>query len=130
MLVLLKGEWSDGTTHLLFEPVELLEKLATLTPRPRINLVLYLWRPGPMPAGAGGPARTAERRRALQQKQTLPSRTASRGAPIVLPKRRPARVASPPTQPNGPRRAVSASLATGPGRDADDGAVMEIRPSR
>jgi len=47
VLVLLKGEWSDGTTHLLFEPVDLLEKLATLTPRPRINLVLYLWRPGP-----------------------------------------------------------------------------------
>ena len=41
VLVLLKGEWSDGTTHLLFEPVELLEKLAALTPRPRINLVLY-----------------------------------------------------------------------------------------
>jgi Putative transposase/Transposase zinc-binding domain len=41
VLVTLKGEWSDGTTHLLFEPVELLEKLAALTPRPRINLVLY-----------------------------------------------------------------------------------------
>ena len=33
--------WSDGTTHLLFEPVEFLEKLAALTPRPAINLVLY-----------------------------------------------------------------------------------------
>ena len=33
--------WHDGTTHLLFEPVELLEKLAALTPRPRINLLLY-----------------------------------------------------------------------------------------
>jgi len=41
VLVILKGEWSDGTTHLLFEPVELLEKLAALTPRPRINLLLY-----------------------------------------------------------------------------------------
>jgi len=41
VLVTLKGEWSDGTTHLLFEPVELLEKLAVLTPRPRINLLLY-----------------------------------------------------------------------------------------
>jgi putative transposase len=26
--VQLKGAWSDGTTHLLFQPVELLEKLA------------------------------------------------------------------------------------------------------
>src|SRR5262249_12919807 len=29
----------DTLTHLLFEPVELLERLAALTPRPRINLV-------------------------------------------------------------------------------------------
>jgi uncharacterized protein (TIGR03435 family) len=29
------------TTHLRFDPIELLERLASLTPRPRINLVLY-----------------------------------------------------------------------------------------
>ena len=39
--VQLKRAWSDGTTHLLFEPVEFLEKLAALTPRPAINLVFY-----------------------------------------------------------------------------------------
>jgi hypothetical protein len=37
----LRHRWSDGTTHLLFEPLELLERLAALTPRPCINLVLY-----------------------------------------------------------------------------------------
>lgn len=37
----LRHRWSDGTTHLKFEPLELLERLAVLTPRPRINLVLY-----------------------------------------------------------------------------------------
>jgi hypothetical protein len=37
----LKRPWGDGTTHLVFEPVEFLEKLAALTPRPEINLVLY-----------------------------------------------------------------------------------------
>jgi hypothetical protein len=37
----LRHRWADWTTHLLFEPVELLERLAALTPRPRINLVLY-----------------------------------------------------------------------------------------
>jgi hypothetical protein len=41
VLLTLKAEWSDGTTHLLFEPIELLERLPALTPRPRINLVLY-----------------------------------------------------------------------------------------
>ena len=37
----LRRPWADGTSHLLFEPVELLERLAALTPRPRINLILY-----------------------------------------------------------------------------------------
>jgi hypothetical protein len=37
----LKRPWRDGTTHLLFEPLEFLEKLAALTPRPEINLLLY-----------------------------------------------------------------------------------------
>jgi hypothetical protein len=37
----LKTAWADGTRHLIFEPLTLLEKLAALTPRPRINLVLY-----------------------------------------------------------------------------------------
>jgi hypothetical protein len=37
----MKAEWSDGTAHLFFEPIELLERLAALTPHPRINLVLH-----------------------------------------------------------------------------------------
>jgi len=67
--VQLKRAWSNGTTHLLFEPVEFLEKLAALTPRPAINLILYhgvlashaRWRPAvvaygrPEPDTASGP---------------------------------------------------------------------------
>jgi hypothetical protein len=41
ILLTLKTAWADGTRHLLFTPTELLEKLAALTPRPRINLILY-----------------------------------------------------------------------------------------
>ena len=41
VVVELKRAWADGTTHLLFTPLEFLEKLAALTPRPRINLILY-----------------------------------------------------------------------------------------
>jgi hypothetical protein len=41
VLVTLKTPWRDGTTQLCFEPVTLLERLAALTPRPRINVVLY-----------------------------------------------------------------------------------------
>jgi hypothetical protein len=41
VVLTLKNAWADGTRHLMFEPLELLEKLAAITPRPRINLVLY-----------------------------------------------------------------------------------------
>ena len=37
----LRHQWADGTTHLRFDPVALLGRLAVLIPRPRINLVLY-----------------------------------------------------------------------------------------
>jgi signal transduction histidine kinase len=39
--VALQRPWADGTTHLVFTPLELLERLVPLVPRPRINLVLY-----------------------------------------------------------------------------------------
>jgi len=39
--VRLKTPWRDGTTHLRVEPLTLLERLASLTPRPRINVLLY-----------------------------------------------------------------------------------------
>ncbi len=41
IVLTLKTAWADGTRQLLFQPLELLEKLAALIPRPRINLVLY-----------------------------------------------------------------------------------------
>jgi hypothetical protein len=41
LLVELKAVWRDGTSHLLFEPLEFLEKLAAIIPRLAVNLVLY-----------------------------------------------------------------------------------------
>jgi hypothetical protein len=37
IVLTLETAWADGTRHLVFEPLTLLEKLAALTPRPRIN---------------------------------------------------------------------------------------------
>ena len=37
----LKTPWSDGTTHLLLSPLELIEKLAALVPPRRLNLIRY-----------------------------------------------------------------------------------------
>ena len=39
----LRHRWADGTTHLRVDPLELLERLAVLTPRPRVNLILYIF---------------------------------------------------------------------------------------
>ena len=37
----LKTPWSDGSTHVVYEPLDLIAKLAALIPRPYKNLVLY-----------------------------------------------------------------------------------------
>jgi hypothetical protein len=37
----LKRSYSDGTSHLIFSPLELMEKLAALIPQPRVHLVRY-----------------------------------------------------------------------------------------
>jgi hypothetical protein len=39
--ITLRHPWAGGTTHLRFEPVAFLERLAALVPWPLINLVLY-----------------------------------------------------------------------------------------
>ena len=41
VLVQFRQPWRDGTTHLAFDAVEFLGRLAVLVPRPRINLLLY-----------------------------------------------------------------------------------------
>jgi hypothetical protein len=41
VVLTLKSPWADGTHHLLFEPLTLLEERGVLIPRPRINLVVY-----------------------------------------------------------------------------------------
>jgi hypothetical protein len=54
----LKKRWRDGTTHVIFEPLEFIEKLAALVPPPQLNLVRYFgvlgasagWRPLVIPA--------------------------------------------------------------------------------
>jgi hypothetical protein len=41
ILLRLSRPWNDGSTHVVFEPTELLEKLAVLVPRPNVNLLIY-----------------------------------------------------------------------------------------
>jgi hypothetical protein len=41
LLYRLRHRWRDGTTHMLFEPSELIERLAVLVPPPRSHTVRY-----------------------------------------------------------------------------------------
>ena len=35
----LKTPWRDGTTHLVLSPLEFMQRLAALVPRPRLHLI-------------------------------------------------------------------------------------------
>ena len=37
----LRRPWRDGTRALLFDPLDFIGRLAALTPKPRVNLLLY-----------------------------------------------------------------------------------------
>ena len=41
LLYRLKRRWRDGTTHVIYEPMELMERLAALVPPPRFNVTRY-----------------------------------------------------------------------------------------
>jgi len=64
----LRHAWADGTTHVVFDPVEFLGRLAVLVPRPRVNLILYYevlraraaWRPEVVPRRPSGRGPTGD----------------------------------------------------------------------
>ncbi len=80
----LKTPYRDGTTHVVFEPLDFIARLAALVPRPRAHLTRYhgvfaphsRWRAEVTPAGRGTPTTTdrrtpAERHRAMSWAQRL-----------------------------------------------------------
>jgi hypothetical protein len=54
LLYRLKRRWRDGTTHVTFEPLELIEKLVALIPAPRAHTVRYHGVLAPAAAGRAG----------------------------------------------------------------------------
>ena len=66
LLYRFKRPWRDGTTHVVFEPLELLEKLVAIIPAPKAHLVRYSgilglaakWRALIVPAGSTGVSAT------------------------------------------------------------------------
>jgi Putative transposase len=83
----LKRPWSDGTTHLILSPTELIERLIPLVPRPRAHLTRYH---GVLAPAAGWrsqvvPASTVPRKRpaCADASQEAPSPAARRWTPWV-----------------------------------------------
>ena len=75
--LVLRHRGADGTTHVVLDPIELLERLAALTPRPRITLVLYYGGLGAHAAWRsrirGGPGRSSVPARSLPCRRRTPS---------------------------------------------------------
>ncbi len=67
----LKTPWSDGTSHLLLAPMELLEKRAALVPPPRFHLLRY-HRVRTYPEGVGLPAVPPQRGRLSRSSSSPP----------------------------------------------------------
>ena len=126
---MLKTAWRDGTTHLRFEPLTLLERLAALTPRPRINVVLY---PGILaPHAAGRAAAVAYGRPAAPGHEPV---AGPAGEAVV-----PTSAASPGAAERGtapgPAVALSAPVAPAPGAaevtpQLEDPPPADARPRR
>jgi hypothetical protein len=71
LLYKLKRRWSDGTTHVIYEPLELMERLAALVPPPRFNITRYF--------GVLAPASTFRPLIVPQDKTIAPKHSGCRG---------------------------------------------------
>jgi hypothetical protein len=117
----LKHRWRDGTTHVVFEPGELVEKLASLVPPPRFHLVRY--------HGILGPA-------AGRRPHVVPNKVGPSGA-APAPSKAPARPIGPddsggtvPSEPARPETRVPRVAASHlhRGLDASEAAGAIARP--
>ena len=75
----LKTPYRDGTTHVIFEPLDFIARLAALVPRPRVNLTRFhgifapnsRWRARITPARRGKRRSAEEHTSAPQQRHAL-----------------------------------------------------------
>jgi hypothetical protein len=107
ILLRLRRRWRDGTWAVRFTPTELLEKLAAMIPKPRINLLVYHGEFAPPARGRADAVRAARERsareRACEEAGALargPTPPAAAGAPAqespATPEQSPPRPVPPP----------------------------------
>ena len=121
----LRHPWHDGTRHLIFTPHEFLERLAAITPRPHINLLLYhgvlapraRWRPpgSSDPAVVAPPTPLSTASAALAPPVPLPTACGAVAPPSAVPPPllpvTPASVPAPPPRPAPPAASRSSPAA-------------------
>ncbi len=85
----LKTPYSDGTTHVIFEPLDFIARLAALVPRPRVNLTRYhgVFAPNSKLRVWVTPARRGKGRKAQKPEQAPDQTPAERRASITWAKR-------------------------------------------
>jgi len=71
VLLRIRRPWSDGTRAIVFEPLELLARLASLIPRPHVHLLLY--------HGVFAPHAQRRRNAVAHARKTLPAASAPAG---------------------------------------------------
>jgi hypothetical protein len=76
LLYRLKRRWRDGTTHMVYEPLEMIERLAALVPPPKFNRIRY--------SGVLAPTATFRPMVVPQPEISVPLRHA--GCPAAMPK--------------------------------------------
>jgi hypothetical protein len=93
LLYRFKRPWRDGTTHVVYEPLELLEKLSALVPAPRAHLVRYAgvlapaskWRSWIVPAVVVAENSVAGTADATEVSISLPDPIPDRVEPVAVP---------------------------------------------
>ena len=78
----LKTAWRDGTSHHVMAPMEFMQRLAALVPRPRLHLIRFqgVLAPNAKLRKAGGAGADGDRTRARRRLRPRVSRGAQRGA--------------------------------------------------
>ena len=68
----LKTPWRNGTTHVIFEPLDFISRLASLIPKPRVNLTRFhgVFAPNSKSRAKITPARRGKRKRACFADET------------------------------------------------------------
>lgn len=102
ILLTMMRPWQDGTRAILFEPHELIEKLAALVPKPRINLLLYHGVLGPsarLRSAAVAAARASDVAQAFESVAAPPPPLTSLGPPAPPSRKRGEETVEPETAP-------------------------------